>query len=315
MKNFALLGAAGYIAPRHMRAIKETGNCLTVALDINDSVGIIDSMFPNSEFFTDFESFHEYIWELNSNSKPKAIDFFAICSPNYLHYAHIAAGLRSGSDVVCEKPLVPTPELLDKLEDLEERTGNRVFSILQLRHHPAILQLQHKVATAPQNTKCDVELTYVTSRGKWYAKSWKGDSLKSFGIATNIGIHFFDMLGFVFGALQRSEVHLSALTKAAGFLEFERARVRWFLSIDAEDLPTDVGHKKSTFRSITVNAEQVEFSDGFADLHTESYREILAGRGFSLRDTRPCIEAVHAIRHMRIHVNSDAHPFVRHASD
>lgn len=295
MKNFALIGAAGYIAPRHMRAIKDTGNNLAVAYDINDSVGIIDSISPQSEFFTEFERFYEHSHQLRRNPATR-LDYVAICSPNYLHHSHITAGLRLGCDVICEKPLVPTPDLVDELELVEKETGQRVFNILQLRHHSAILSLREKVAAAPTDTKFDVELTYITSRGRWYMESWKGDSRKSFGVATNIGVHFYDMLHFVFGKLQRNVVHYSAQAKAAGYLEYERARVRWFLSIDANDLPDEIKGKKPTYRSIDVGGEQLEFSEGFTDLHTTSYREILAGRGYGLADARHCIETVDVIR-------------------
>lgn len=295
MKNFALIGAAGYIAPRHMRAIQDTGNHLAVAYDINDSVGIIDSISPQSEFFTEFERFHEYAHQLK-RQPATALDYVAICSPNYLHHPHIAAGLRLGCDVICEKPLVPTPELIDELALVERETGKRVYNILQLRHHAAILKLRDKVAAAPLDTKFDVELTYITSRGKWYMESWKGDNRKSFGIATNIGVHFYDMLHFIFGKLQRNVVHHSGVAKAAGYLEYERARVRWFLSIDANDLPADVKGKKPTYRNIDISGEQLEFSEGFTDLHTTSYREILAGRGYGLEDARHCVETVNVIR-------------------
>ena len=311
MKNFALIGAAGYIAPRHMRAIKDLGHKLAVAYDINDSVGIIDSISPQSEFFTEFERFQEHAQQLRR--KPAtALDYVAICSPNHLHHAHIAAGLRLGADVICEKPLVPTPELIDELALVERETGRRVFNILQLRHHAAILALRQKVADAPADTKFDVELTYITSRGKWYMESWKGDPRKSFGVATNIGVHFYDMLHFVFGKLQRNVVHHSGVAKAAGYLEYERARVRWFLSIDAADLPDEVKGKKPTFRSIDISGEQLEFSEGFTDLHTTSYQEILAGRGYGLTDARHCIETVNVIRSARP-VRGEAgevHPFV-----
>lgn len=295
MKNFALIGAAGYIAPRHMRAIKDTGNHLAVAYDINDSVGIIDSISPQSEFFTDFERFQEHAYRLKRNPST-ALDYVAICTPNYLHHPHIAAGLRLGCDVICEKPLVPTPELMDELALVEKETGKRVYNILQLRHHAAILDLRAKVAAAPADTKFDVDLTYITSRGKWYAESWKGDNRKSFGVATNIGVHFYDMLHFIFGKLQHNVVHYSGVGKAAGYLEYERARVRWFLSIDADDLPNEIKGKKSTYRNIDVNGEQLEFSEGFTDLHTTSYQEILAGRGYGLSDARHCIETVNVIR-------------------
>jgi UDP-N-acetyl-2-amino-2-deoxyglucuronate dehydrogenase len=311
MKNFALVGAAGYIAPRHMRAIKDTGHHLAVAYDVNDSVGIIDSISPQSEFFTEFERFQEYAHQLKRNPAT-ALHYVAICSPNHLHHAHIAAGLRLGCDVICEKPLVPTPELIDELALVEKETGRRVFNILQLRHHDAILKLKDKLASADPARKFDVELTYITSRGKWYMESWKGDPRKSFGVATNIGVHFFDMLHFIFGRLQRNVVHHSAADKAAGYLEYERARVRWFLSIDANDLPQDVQGKKPTYRSVDISGEQLEFSEGFTDLHTTSYREILAGRGYGLADARHCIETVNVIRSAAsVPARGDeAHPFV-----
>lgn len=293
--QFALIGAAGYIAPRHMHAIKDLGHHLAVAYDINDSVGIIDSISPQSAFFTEFERFYDFAYRLKRRPET-ALDYVSICSPNYLHHPHITAGLRLGCDVICEKPLVPTPELLDDLALVEQETGRRVFNILQLRHHAAILALRQKVAAALADTKFDVELTYITSRGKWYMESWKGDPRKSFGVATNIGVHFYDMLHFVFGRLQRNEVHYSASNKAAGYLEYERARVRWFLSIDANDLPPDVQGKKPTFRSIDINGEQLEFSEGFTELHKVSYAEILAGRGYGLEDARHCIETVNVIR-------------------
>jgi UDP-N-acetyl-2-amino-2-deoxyglucuronate dehydrogenase len=311
MKNFALIGAAGYIAPRHMRAIKDTGHHLAVAYDVNDSVGIIDSISPQSEFFTEFERFLEFAHQLKRRPDT-ALDYVAVCSPNYLHHAHIAAGLRLGCDVICEKPLVPTPALLDELARIEQETGHRVFNILQLRHHDAILKLREKVAAAPTDTKFDVELTYITSRGKWYAESWKGDPRKAFGVATNIGVHFYDMLHFIFGKLQRNVVHHSSEASAAGYLEYERARVRWFLSIDANDLPDEVKGKKSTFRNIDISGEQLEFSEGFTDLHTTSYREVLAGRGYGLADARHCIETVDVIR-SATPVRGEAgevHPFV-----
>lgn len=315
MKNFALIGAAGYIAPRHMRAIKDLGHHLAIAYDINDSVGIIDSISPQSEFFTEFERFYEHAHQLR-RQPANALDYVAICSPNYLHHPHIAAGLRLGCDVICEKPLVPTPALIDELDRVEQETGRRVYNILQLRHHDAILRLKEKVAAAPADTKFDVELTYITSRGKWYMESWKGDPRKSFGVATNIGVHFYDMLHFIFGKLQRNVVHHSGEAKAAGYLEYERARVRWFLSIDANDLPEDVKGKKTTYRNIDVSGEQLEFSDGFTDLHTTSYREILEGRGYGLADARHCIETVDVIRTARIAPagGSEVHPFVSRLS-
>lgn len=311
MTRFALIGAAGYIAPRHMRAIKDLGHELAVAYDINDSVGIIDSLHPQAEFFTEFERFQEHAQVLRRDPAT-ALGVVSVCSPNHLHHPHIAAGLRLGADVICEKPLVPTGAHLDELLRVEAETGRRVFNILQLRHHDAILALRQKVAAAPADQVFDVELTYITSRGKWYAESWKGDPRKSFGVATNIGVHFFDMLHFVFGALKDSRVHLRGEAQAAGYLEYERARVRWFLSIDANDLPVAVQGKKTTFRNIDISGEQLEFSEGFTDLHTVSYREILAGRGYGLEDARHCVETVEAIRQMGLSPLGDlAHPFLQ----
>lgn len=312
MKRFALIGAAGYIAPRHMRAIKDTGNILVSAYDTNDSVGIIDSISPESEFFTEFERFENHAHSLKRNSET-ALDYVAICSPNYLHHAHIAAGLRLGCDVICEKPLVPTPEMLDDLALIEKETGKRVFNILQLRHHKAILDLKAKVANNPQTEKYEVELTYITSRGNWYMESWKGDPRKSFGIATNIGVHFYDMLSFVFGALEKNVVHYMQENKAAGYLQYEKARVKWFLSIDANDLPDSVKGKKPTYRSITANGEEIEFSEGFTDLHKVSYEKVLAGEGYGIEDARGCVETVNYIRYaspVTPEVN-EGHPFLK----
>lgn len=311
MKNFALVGAAGYIAPRHMKAIKELGHHLAIGYDTNDSVGIIDSISPSSEFFTEFERFQEHAWQLKRNEST-ALDYVAVCSPNYLHYAHIAAGLRLGCDVICEKPLVPTPELLDELARVELETGQRVYNILQLRHHAAIQALKEKVSTTHKEEKYQVDLTYITSRGKWYMESWKGDPGKSFGVATNIGVHFFDMLHFVFGKLEKNVLHYANDYKAAGYLEYEKARVPWFLSIDANDLPDEVKGKQSTFRNISCDGEQIEFSQGFTDLHTISYQEILADRGYGLEDARHCIETVHHIRTAQSEqpAEVEAHPFL-----
>lgn len=311
MKNFALIGVAGYIAPRHLRAIKDMGHRLAAAYDINDSVGIMDSYAPDAEFFTEFERFSDHAYRLKADDS-SALNFVSVCSPNHLHHPHINAGLRFGCDVICEKPLVPTLDLLDDLQRSELKTGKRVFNILQLRHHSAIRKVQSQVAQSTTNAKFDVELTYVTSRGKWYAESWKGDPRKSFGIATNIGVHFFDMLHFIFGKLQTSTVHLNSQTQAAGFLEYEHARVRWFLSIDANDIPDDIKGKKPAYRSITIDGEALEFSEGFTDLHTVSYREILEGRGYGLDDVRPCIETVASICSAPIVApGKDAHPFLK----
>lgn len=311
MKNFGLIGAAGYIAPRHMHAIKDLGHQLSIAYDINDSVGIIDSISPASKFYTEFERFYEAAHQSN-RSKLTKLDYMSICSPNYLHHSHIAAGLRLGCDVICEKPLVPSPDLIDELARLEKETGKKVFNILQLRHHDAILKLRKKVLLSPPDKKFDVELTYITSRGNWYMESWKGDPRKSFGVATNIGVHFYDMLHFIFGKLQRNVLHYVDQSKAAGYLEYDRARVRWFLSIDANDLPDSVKGKKSTYRNIDISGEQLEFSEGFTDLHTISYREILAGNGYGLEDARHCIETVDVIRNAKPIKDSlgEAHPIV-----
>ncbi|MFT6155873.1 MAG: UDP-N-acetyl-2-amino-2-deoxyglucuronate dehydrogenase [Neolewinella sp.] len=313
MKNFALIGASGYIAPRHMKAIKDTGHQLSVCYDINDSVGIIDSISPQSEFFTEFERFNEHVWQLKRNQET-ALDYVSICSPNYLHHSHIAAGLRLGCDVICEKPLVPTAALLDELALVEKETGKKVYNILQLRHHKAIIDLKEKVANEKKADKYEVELTYITSRGKWYMESWKGDPRKSFGIATNIGVHFFDMLHFVFGKLQKNVLHYANEHKAAGYLEYENARVPWFLSIDINDLPDSVKGKQPTFRSIAVDGEEIEFSAGFTDLHTISYEEILKGNGYGLDDARHCVETVEYIRTAPAVAAEagEAHPFLRH---
>jgi UDP-N-acetyl-2-amino-2-deoxyglucuronate dehydrogenase len=309
MKRFALIGAAGYIAPRHMKAIRETGNGLTVAYDINDSVGILDSHFPDSEFFTEFELFDRFVDRERRSGRP--LDYVAIASPNYLHDSHMRFALRADSDAICEKPLVLDPGDIDELIALERDTGRRVNTILQLRLHPAVISLRDKVATANARGKYDVDLTYVTSRGKWYQKSWKGDETKSGGIATNIGVHFFDMLHFVFGGLQQSMLHLSTPTKAAGFLEYENARVRWFLSLDINDVPAELrAGGQRTYRSITANDEEIEFSSGFTDLHTVSYNEVLAGRGFGLDENRVAIETVAAIRTASASTVGERHPFV-----
>ncbi len=312
MKKFALIGAAGYIAPRHMKAIKETNNQLIAAYDINDSVGIIDSISPDSEFFTEFERFSDYCYQLKGDPNKK-IDIVSICSPNYLHYSHIAAGLRMGADVICEKPLVPTEAILDELIEIEKETGHKAYNILQLRHHDAILKLKEQIANANRTEKYDVELTYITSRGKWYLESWKGDLNKSFGIATNIGVHFFDMLHFIFGELVESEVYYTDETKAGGYLEYDKARVRWFLSIDANDLPESMKGKQPTYRSINIEGDEIEFSGGFTDLHTVSYQEILAGRGYGLEDARFGVKTVEHIRHAKDLVTDESrvHPNVR----
>ena len=312
MKNFALIGAAGYVAPRHMKAIKATGQRLVAALDPNDSVGVIDGYFPEADFFTEFERFDRYVDKMRRSGDARKIDYVSICSPNYLHDSHMRFALRSGADAICEKPIVLNPWNIDGLAEIERDTGRKINTILQLRLHPAILEVRRRTAETPANAKHEVELTYVTSRGHWYLRSWKGDVKKSGGIATNIGVHFFDMLHFVFGRLQANRVHLASDTKAAGYLEYERARVRWFLSIDLEDVPEELRNRgQRTYRSITVDGQEVEFSDGFTDLHERSYEEILAGRGFGLEENRTAIETVSSIRSATpIGPKGDYHPFV-----
>ncbi|MCK0097485.1 Gfo/Idh/MocA family oxidoreductase [Yoonia sp. F2084L] len=310
MKNFALIGAAGYIAPRHMIAIRETGNLLVAALDPNDSVGIIDSHFPDADFFTEFERFDRHIDKLRRNGN--GVSYVSICSPNYLHDSHMRFALRSGADAICEKPLVLNPWNIDGLQEIEADTGRKVNTILQLRVHPAIIALREQIANAASDTKHEVDLTYITSRGNWYLQSWKGNEKKSGGIATNIGVHFFDMLHFIFGKLQENQVHLNDPTRAAGYLEYENARVRWFLSSNIDDVPEaarDQGQR--TYRSITVDGREIEFSGGFTDLHNRSYEEILAGRGFALEENRVAIETVSHIRTAPIQSSGEMHPFVK----
>ena len=288
-----------------MRAIAETGGKLAVAYDPNDSVGILDSHFPDAQFFTEFEQFDRHVNELRRRGQK--IDFAAVCSPNYLHDAHCRFGMRAGANVICEKPLVLDAADIDGLAEIEQETGRRISTILQLRLHPAIIALRERFAKS--NKRHKVELSYVASRGRWYHASWKGEDGRSGGVATNIGVHFFDMLGFVFGAVSRNEAHLREAERAAGFLECERADVSWFLSIDRNDLPESVRGKKTTFRSITVDGEEVEFSEGFTDLHTRSYEEILAGRGFGLDDVRTSIDIVSTFRNLPVVKANAVHPF------
>ena len=313
MTNFALIGASGYIAPRHMGAIKHVGGTLAAALDPNDSVGILDSYFPEARFFTEFERFDRYVDKLARDPDAASIDYMSICSPNYLHDSHIRYALRANAEAICEKPLVVNPWNLDALDELQRLTGRRVHTILQLRVHPAIIALRDKIMNAPPGEKHDVELTYITSRGRWYMASWKGDPGRSGGIAANIGVHFFDMLHFIFGRPQVNVVHLHEDQRAGGYLEFERARVRWFLSIDANDLPqTQIDKGQRTYRSVTVDGGEIEFSEGFADLHNRSYELILAGNGFGLDDARPAVEMTAAIRKQPIELaRGEQHPFLK----
>ena len=297
MKRFALIGAAGYIAPRHMRAIKETDNRLSAALDPFDSVGIIDSFFPEADFFTEPERFDRYLDKLRRKGEDKKIDYVSICSPNYLHDAHIRMALRNDAHAICEKPLVLNPWNLESLAEIEKETGKNVYNILQLRYHPSIIELKNEIDSSSDKKIHDIELTYITSRGKWYFYSWKGDIAKSGGVVTNIGIHFFDMLSWIFGKTENNIVHLLEPDKAAGYLQLKNANVKWFLSLDKNDLPAQaVKDNKPTFRSIKINGREIEFSGGFTDLHTVSYQNILKGNGFGLDDARNSIEIVHKIR-------------------
>jgi len=295
MKRFAIIGTAGFIAPRHLRAIKDTGNILVAALDKHDSVGILDSYSTEAEFFTEFERFDRHLEKLRH--KGDGVDYVSICSPNYLHDAHVRFGLRIGADVICEKPLVLNPWNIDALCTAEEETGQHIYNILQLRLHPTIVELKRKIDSGPSDKVYDIDLTYITTRGRWYMSSWKGDVSKSGGIATNIGVHFFDMLSWIFGDAKGNTVHLAEPTRAAGFLQLKRANVRWLLSLNREDLPIEpeVG-KPATFRSISIEGDELEFSEGFTDLHSESYRRILAGKGFGPSDVMSAIQIVSDIR-------------------
>jgi len=313
MKNFALIGAAGYIAPRHMKAIKDTGNNLVAALDKNDSVGVIDSYFPDADFFVEYERFDRHIDLLKREGTH--IDYVSIASPNYLHDSHIRFALRQGAHAICEKPLVLNPHNIDALQLVEDETGNNVYNILQLRLHPSIIALKEHVAAEVSKNPSkvfDVDLTYLTSRGHWYFTSWKGDDNKSGSIATNIGVHFYDMLGWVFGDIVKNEAHLKQQDASAGYLEFKHAKVRWFLSVNYDYIPEKIkASGQRTYRSITVDGNEIEFSGGFTDLHTKSYEHILNGGGFNLEEARKSIEIVSNIRNQDVIRNeSDVHPFV-----
>ena len=314
-KNFALIGASGYIAPRHMRAIKETGNELVAALDPYDGIGIIDSYFPQADFFIEFERFDRFVdkWRRDTGKK---IDYVSICSPNYLHDSHIRFALRSGANAICEKPLVLNPWNIDQLKIIEEESEQKVYNILQLRLHPSIIALKERITRELRenpNRVYDIDLTYLTSRGKWYFISWKGNMAKSGGIATNIGIHFFDMLSYIFGDIEENIVHLKTEYANAGFLKLKNAKVRWFLSIKYDYIPDEIKLKgQRTYRSIKVEGEEIEFSGGFTDLHTRSYEEILKGNGFGLDDAKKSIEVVSTIRNLNpIGLKGEYHPFVK----
>jgi UDP-N-acetyl-2-amino-2-deoxyglucuronate dehydrogenase len=298
MKNFALIGAGGYIAPRHMKAIKDTGNNLLAALDKHDSVGVLDSYFPGADFFTEFERFDRHL----EKQKRQGIktDYVSVCSPNYLHDAHIRFGLRIGADVICEKPVVLNPWNIDALMEMEKETGQKIYTILQLRLHPAIIALKEKIATAPAGKKYAIDLRYITSRGNWYHTSWKGDLQKSGGIATNIGVHFFDMLLWIFGDVKENNVTKHTADTASGNLVLQRANVNWMLSIDANTLPDDIkASGKRTFRTLSIDGEEFEFSEGFTELHTKSYEEIIKGNGFGIGETMAAIQLVHDIRNKK----------------
>ncbi len=313
MKKFALTGAAGYIAPRHMRAIKETGNNLVAALDVNDSVGIIDSSFPEADFFTEPERFDRHLDKLRRKGDRFKINYLSICTPNYLHDAHIRMALRNEAHAICEKPIVLNPWNVDALQEIEKETEKNIFTILQLRLHPSIIALKKRIENGPKDKIYDIDLTYITSRGKWYFRSWKGNTEKSGTIGTNIGVHFFDMLTWIFGKPTNSTVHVYEADHAGGFLQLERARVRWFLSVNGNHLPGTIKEKgQATFRSITVDGKEIEFSGGFTDLHTRSYEEILNGNGFSLEEARQSIVIVHNLRHAQsVGLTGDYHPFLK----
>lgn len=311
MKNFALTGLAGYIAPRHLRAIQDTGNRLVAAVDPHDSVGVIDSHFPEAAFFTEIERFDRHISKLRRHDAKNKVDYISICAPNHLHDAHVRLALRVGAHAICEKPLVLNPWNLDLLQEIEDEFGPTVNTVLQLRVHPALLEL-HRRIRSQNGRRHRVRLTYITSRGTWYRYSWKGDEAKSGGIATNIGIHFFDLLIWLFGSVEKSAVHISEADRMAGFMALESADVEWYLSLKKEDLPEQTPAGQSTYRSITVDGKEIEFSNGFRDLHTEVYRKTLAGKGFGIEDARPSIELVHELRQATPKApGTSFHPFTK----
>ena len=312
-KNFALIGAAGYIAPRHFKAIKETGNHLTAILDKSDSVGIIDSYFPEAAFFTESERFDRYLYRCYREKTNSKVDYVSICSPNYLHDAHIRMALRNGANAICEKPIVLNPWNLEGLEQIERDTGNSIFHILQLRLHPAVIALKQQIDSNSSDKIFDIDLTYITSRGTWYLYSWKSDVEKSGGITTNIGSHFFDMLTYIFGEVQDVKVHYATPVTVAGFMYLKKARVRWFLSIEKKYLPQEViKQEKTTYRSLKIDNQEFEFSDGFTDLHTCSYQNILSGNGFRIQDAYPYVSLCHDIRSRQAEgLKGDYHPFLR----
>ena len=313
MKNFALTGLAGYIAPRHLKAIKDTGNRLVAAVDPHDSVGIIDSYFPDASFFTEVERFDRHLEKIRREKEGEAVDYITICSPNHLHDAHIRLAMRVGADAICEKPLVLNPWNLDVLQELEEEYGQRVWTILQLRVHPSLIQLKKRIEAEKSEKRHKIRLTYITSRGTWYHYSWKGDQEQSGGIGTNIGIHFFDMLMWLFGPAQTTELYVREPNRMGGYIELPNADVEWFLSLEPEDIPNRADEDQRTFRTISVDGEEIEFSGGFTDLHTKVYEETLNGNGFGIEDARPSIELVHKLRTMKLTENPTGvvHPSIQ----
>jgi UDP-N-acetyl-2-amino-2-deoxyglucuronate dehydrogenase len=311
MKRFALIGAGGYIAVRHLAAIKDTGNVLVAAFDKNDSVGIMDSYFPDADFFIEFERFDRHIDKIKRHSQK--VDYVSICTPNYLHDAHIRFALRQQADAICEKPVVLNPWNIDAIQEIEKETGKKVSIVLQLRLHEQLIKLREQIQNGPADKIYDVDLTYITSRGHWYFMSWKADIEKSGGIATNIGVHFFDMLTWIFGEVKENIVHVLEPKRASGYLVLQKARVRWYLSIDYQAIPDDAKAKgKRTFRSITVDGKEVEFSEGFTNLHTITYQEILKGNGFTLDDAKQSIQTVYEIRNANpIGLKGEYHPFAK----
>ncbi len=310
-KNFALIGVGGYIAPRHLKAVRDTGNRLVAAVDPKDSVGVLDQYSYDIRFFTEIERFDRHLEKLRRGAEAERIHYVSICSPNYLHDAHCRLALRAGADAICEKPLVINPWNLDALEEIEAETQRRIYTILQLRVHPSLLALRESLKNS--TAIHDVELTYIASRGPWYQVSWKGDAEKSGGVATNIGIHFFDLLMWLFGAANGLKIYHKDEERMSGFIELERARVRWFLSVNRNDLPQQAkANNKTTYRSITVDGKEIEFSEGFTDLHTKVYEETLAGRGFGIREARPSVQLTHDIRQTPVSpIDSLAHPFLK----
>jgi len=310
-KNFGLIGVAGYIAVRHLKAIKDTGNNLLASLDRFDSVGLIDSYFPHSDFFVEFERFDRHFDKLKRTGTK--VDYVSICSPNYLHDSHIRFALRHQADAICEKPIVLNPWNVEALQEIEKETGRKIYTVLQLRLHPKIVELRERILNGPKDKVYDVDLTYITSRGNWYFISWKGDIQKSGGVGTNIGIHFFDMLGWIFGEVKNNVVNFSEPDKAGGYLELKNARIRWFLSLDSNDLPQELKEKgQRTYRSVTVDGTEVEFSEGFTDLHTKTYEDILAGGGFGMNEARQSVETAYSIRNAKpIGLQGNYHPILK----